>query len=953
MASETQYFVVKYDNEAGGPFVAEGALLTWDAAASSGFIVTVIDDGTTGKLICALYTGTIPDNNDQLTQGGVTADTAGPAPNGDAELILYPAYFRPDVSLAATGIMAWTGPALGTTHSFLFDGQTGNVSAGDILTFSPGGQQCEVVTVESDVGASGELSVRWITFLDTLEFPDDNDTFSNGASGDGALNGLVHPRCYSPLHIHRLLADLHDDAKHSGDDVLSVTKSTPSARSTDQIVELKGTTVIDDTIAQHMFGGSVDQLGGTTQYSGLDVQVTDSDGGTQPVIIQDDSIVTAYWENAFMPDSIAGKVRILRKTREDGVNVDGKRIKGKLLRFNDFYFEGATTLGQASTALALFADPDGNNQTAEGTVAGAPYNTIVLTEGYQLIDYNNGNGPQPYALEDEFGSASSLQNYERTKWIQRRGSSETLFGRNAQLFTGVTIDFAYDAESGPFSEDEILVWGTEIPYTPLATAAQVWQVDDSGGPSYSDQTTGFNDATGANFTPFPATEEDELDFCAIGFDQPFARVVFDNAGGTAGTVGTVAWEYWNGTAWVAVSGLSDGTAGFTTAVSDGQVLTFTLPTDWVKNTINAVEAYYLRARVTNLYTVNPVYDQGFIGGDTFSVGEVVAGITSGALGRVLLHDAVNDILIVAQDSGVTAFQNAEEIAGLGSGIAATAGTVVTNSASGTMVLMALDDNGVDGFFYGQRTRGVVPADNQTVFGATSLETADCDAATSLNTRVINKQFIGSYTGAAYAPANFGMAIDSTDAIAADVFTDLLGATQQPPNNQTGTVTGGEAGDYVTAYAWDGVSTDVNGDPEPDFDEMLLGVALTGASTQVNVGTGNIPINTPQVGWLRVERDSDNELDLIAYDSHDGDGIFEIIGTAPSNAAIGNTVMRAFIDRVWATTGVPETYQAVQSGTNDVAISLFRGGVDPIKPFKGNAEFGATGFVSPTQRIADA
>lgn len=951
MAVETQYFVVEYDNEVSGPFVAEGALLTWPGG--TGFIVTVIDDGTTGKLIVALYTGAIPTNNLVLTQSGTTADANGPAPNGDGELILYPAYFRPDTSLAATGIMAWTGPALGTTHSFLFDGQTVNVVVGEILTFSPGNQQCKVVTIESDVGASGELSVRWITFLDTLEFPADNDTFTGDIAGDGTLDGRVHPRCYSPLHLHRLLADLNDDSKHEGDDVMSVVKPTPSARSTDQIVSLNGTVVIDDTIAQHMFGGSVDQLAGDTQYSGLDIQITDSDGGTNPVVIQDDAIVTAYWENAFMPDSIAGKVRIVRRTRTNGVNIDGKRIKGKLLRFNDTYFEGATTLGQASTALALFSASDGNNQTAEGTVAGAPYNSIIQTEGFQLIDYNNGNGAQPFAYELGFGSANSLQAYERTKYIQRRGTAETLNGRNAQLFTGVTLDFAYDAEvSGPFNEDEILAWGTELPYTPFVLAQQVWQVDDSGGPSFSDQTTGFNDATDANFTPFPATEEDELDYCAIGFDQRFARVVFDNLNGTQGVAGTVAWEYWNGAAFVALSGVTDGTSGFTAAVADGQVLTFTLPTDWVKNTLNGVEAFYIRARVTTLYTTNPIYDQGFVGGDAFTVGEVVVSDDGLARGRVLAHDTTNDILIVAQDSGAGAFSNTQEFAGLTSGIAATTGTVVTNSAAGTMVLMALDDNGVDGFLFGQRTRGVAPAENQTVFGATA--SADTDAATSLNTRVVNTQFIGAYTGTAYNPANFGMAIDPTNAIAADLFTDLLGATQQPPNNQTGTVTSGEAGDYLTAYPWDGTTNDVNGNPEPDFNEMTLDVALVqGVTTTVDVGT--IPINTPAAGFLRVERDSDNEFDLVEYVSFTG-SIFTLGGstpTAPNNAAIGNRIFRALIDRVWATTGVDETYQAVQSGSNQVAVSLLRGGVAPIKPFKGSATFGATGFTAAAQRISDA
>jgi hypothetical protein len=808
MAAQTSYFVVGYDNEANGPFVAEGALLTW--SGGTGFIVTVIDQGTVGKLHVALISGVLPTNNQVLTQGSTTADTNGPAPNGNAELILYPAYFREDVSLSAAGVMAWTGPALGVTHSFFFDGQTTNVVVGEILTFVDG-QKCEVVTIESDAGASGELSVRWITFLDTLEFPDDNDTFTGNLGGNGTLNGKVHPRCYTPLHLHRLLADLNDDRNHAGNDVLSVYNPVPSARSTDQIVSLRGTTVINDTIAQHMFGGSVDQLSGAVQYSGLDIQVTDSDGDTEPVVIQDDAIVTAYWKNAFMPDSIAGKIRILRKTRSDNVNIDGKRVKGRLLRYGDTYFEGSTTLGQATTALALFSSPDGNNQTAVGTVAGAPYNTIVITEGYQLIDFNNGNGPQPYALKIDFGGATSKQTYERTKYIQRRGTAETLNGRNAQLFTGVTLNFAYDGETGgPFVEDEIIAWGTQLPYT-----------GETGGP--------------------------------------------------------------------------------------------------------------------------------------FTVGNVIVGGTSGARGRIIYLDdnGTTGTLIVAQDSGATPFSNTETLTefsgGVATGASATAGTVVNNSAAGTAVLLALDDDGTTGNLYAQRTRGVAPADNQKIFGATS--NAECLVNGTPLTRVINNQFIGNYTGSAFNPANFGVAIDPSDATASDLFTDLLGTTQQPPNNQQGTVTGGAAGDYLTVYPWDGSTLDVNGDPEPNFDEATLTSALT-AGVSTTVAVTSIPINTPAAGYLRIERDSDNEYDLVEYASWTG-STYTLVGTAPSTASIGNNVFRALIDRVWATTGVPESYTAVQTGTNQVAVTLLRGGVNPIKPFKGSATFGANGFTAAAQRIADS
>jgi len=200
----TDYYLAKYDNEASGPFVEEGANLTWTGGV--GFLVTLIDNGATGKLYFALVSGVPPSDNDVITQSGVTADT-----DTDALLIDYPAYFRKDVAIAA-GATTWTGPALGATHSFNFDGQTANVVVGEILTFSPDSQQCEVVTIESDVGASGELSVRWITFVDTLGYPADNDTFSGDIAGDGALNGVVHERCYQPYALHRLFQDLNDNA---------------------------------------------------------------------------------------------------------------------------------------------------------------------------------------------------------------------------------------------------------------------------------------------------------------------------------------------------------------------------------------------------------------------------------------------------------------------------------------------------------------------------------------------------------------------------------------------------------------------------------------------------------------------------------------------------------------------------------------------------------------------
>ena len=465
-------------------------------------------------------------------------------------------------------------------------------------------------------------------------------------------------------------------------------------------------------------------------------------------------------------------------------------------------------LDTAETALALFASPDGNNTTAVGVVAGAPYNSIVQTEGYQTLNFNNGNGLTPFGLSYDYGSANALQTYERLKYIQRRGTAETIYGRNAQLYVGMNLNFAYDGETGgPLVEDEIIAWGTEIVYS-------------------------------------------------------------------------------------------------------GQ-------------------------------TVNLI------------LGEVVDFVGSGAIGRLIYMDdnGATGTLLFAME-GSTVPLNTDTLSGKDSSGDGNVDTVISNASAGTALLCALYDNGVVGNLYMQQLTGLKPLDGQTVFGATS--NATCDLNGDAVVRTINNQFPGVFTGTNFQ-TNFGIANDPSDAIVGDKFRNLLDVVQEPPNNQQGIVSGLEISDVVTCYPWDGVSFDVNGDAEPDYNEGALATALTTASTQVDVGVGNIPDNTPQLGFLRVERDSDNNMDLIEYDSHDGSRYYEIVGTAPSAANVGNDVMRALIDKE-VVTGTQLSYTAVKGATDTkVAIAVKNGGTlnGPIKPYPTTATFGSSGFLVSASRISDA
>lgn len=162
------------------------------------------------------------------------------------------------------------------------------------------------------------------------------------------------------------------------------------------------------------------------------------------------------------------------------------------------------------------------------------------------------------------------------------------------------------------------VWGTALTNYPTTGKENVVSVQmEDVGTGFTDYTTAANNATDADVLTCPATEAIG-DYIAFGHTKPFMSLVIDRAGCTAGTVGVVAWEYWNGSAWIALSSVSDGTTSFTNVtLADGQVVRWQMPVNrnWKTTTLNgAGPYYYVRARVTTVYTINPTISQAYIGG---------------------------------------------------------------------------------------------------------------------------------------------------------------------------------------------------------------------------------------------------------------------------------------------------------------------------------------------------
>jgi hypothetical protein len=307
------------------------------------------------------------------------------------------------------------------------------------------------------------------------------DDFEVQATGDiryiGDAHGGAAPGYYTVIEFHRWLQDLADDATAAGDDLLDITDTTPSERSTDNIITLLAPFNIDDTAAEHLYDGSVSQVGGDVVYSGL-VVVGAVEAATELQIIQNNAILTSYWGTGLNDDATQNiLLRITVKTRAAGADIDGKRIRVVARELSDSYAEFSASLGQGNATAAIFTSNDLNNQTAAGTIA--TWTDVVNgNEGYNGLDVSGDASDEFYYSAWTRASRTINQLYERLKWIGRRGTSETLYGLGGFLFRGITHQWAYDTETGAgaWTQNEILSWGTGA----TAGTGALLAVDDQG-----------------------------------------------------------------------------------------------------------------------------------------------------------------------------------------------------------------------------------------------------------------------------------------------------------------------------------------------------------------------------------------------------------------------------------------------------------------------------------------
>jgi hypothetical protein len=88
------------------------------------------------------------------------------------------------------------------------------------------------------------------------------------------------------------------------------------------------------------------------------------------------------------------------------------------------------------------------------------------------------------------------------------------------------------------------------------------------------------------------------DYYAIGNAAVFDKIILNQ--GIAGVgAWTLVWEYYNGSAWVELPGVIDGTDGFKN-IGAALEVTFPIPADWATTTIATQTGYWVRARISGI-----------------------------------------------------------------------------------------------------------------------------------------------------------------------------------------------------------------------------------------------------------------------------------------------------------------------------------------------------------------
>lgn len=152
---------------------------------------------------------------------------------------------------------------------------------------------------------------------------------------------------------------------------------------------------------------------------------------------------------------------------------------------------------------------------------------------------------------------------------------------------------------------------TQVPAQPASTrtALEAGIQEDAAPPAFTSYTTEINNATADDVIWWPASPAVD-DAFYFGFYSP-GRILTLSIGTAANFSATFAWEYYDGSSWVALPNVVDNTDNL--QVAGQQQVSWDMPFDWAETTVNSVTSYFVRIRISAFTSATTIGagNQGF------------------------------------------------------------------------------------------------------------------------------------------------------------------------------------------------------------------------------------------------------------------------------------------------------------------------------------------------------
>jgi hypothetical protein len=216
--------------------------------------------------------------------------------------------------------------------------------------------------------------------------------FSINSSGD--IRHISGATIYTVLELHEWLQNLADDASASGDDSVSILTANPSKldgpRSAikPMVLNLLNGFNIDDTAAQFIKFGSIQQDGGNVLYTGVKSIGTPLVASSPVYIVQNGNKLTKFW-----PD---GHIQILVKGKTAGALIDSGDIRVFSRKYGQTYSDFAANLVAGGEQPAAISTSLTDWTPLNLASALALSSKVAISVGDHSKDTGDGNGSKLY-----------------------------------------------------------------------------------------------------------------------------------------------------------------------------------------------------------------------------------------------------------------------------------------------------------------------------------------------------------------------------------------------------------------------------------------------------------------------------------------------------------------------------------------------------------------------------